>query len=86
VTACFQNSVSLYFSIVPRLAYQPVFSFGIQTVGLITVAPRPDFNSTYAAVHFQRADAAIAGLIVIVPVAIIILLSQFYLISGAFIG
>jgi ABC-type maltose transport system permease subunit len=35
---------------------------------------------------FQQADAAMAGLIMIVPVVIVFLLSQRYVIGGAFTG
>ncbi len=59
---------------------------GIQTVLGSTSALQPGFNPTPGAVHFQYADAAIAGLIMIVPVVIIFLLSQRYVISGAFTG
>ena len=59
---------------------------GIQTVLGSTSALQPGFNPTPGAIHFQYAEAAVAGLILIVPVVIIFLLSQRYVISGAFTG
>ena len=59
---------------------------GIQTVLGSTSALQPGFNPTPGAIHFGYAEAAVAGLIMIVPVVIIFLLSQRYVISGAFTG
>jgi multiple sugar transport system permease protein len=59
---------------------------GIQTVLGSTSALQPGFNPTPGAIHFEYADAAMAGLIMIVPVVIIFLISQRYVISGAFTG
>ena len=59
---------------------------GIQTVLGSTSALEPGFNPTPGAIHFQYAEAAVAGLILIVPVVIIFLLSQRYVVSGAFTG
>lgn len=59
---------------------------GIQTVLGSTSALEPGFNPTPGAIHFQYAEAAVAGLIMIVPVVIIFLLSQRYVVSGAFTG
>jgi multiple sugar transport system permease protein len=59
---------------------------GIQTVLGSTSALQPGFNPTPGAIHFGYAEAAVAGLVMIVPVAIIFLLSQRYVISGAFTG
>ncbi len=59
---------------------------GIQTVLGSTSALRPGFNPTPGAISFQHADAAMAGLIMVVPVVIIFLLSQRYVVSGAMTG
>ncbi len=59
---------------------------GVQTVLGSTSALQPGFNPTPGAIHFQYAEAAIAGLILIVPVVIIFLFSQRYVVSGAFTG
>jgi len=59
---------------------------GIQTVLGSTSALQPGFNPNPGGIHFQYAEAAVAGLIMIVPVVIIFLLSQRYVISGAFTG
>ncbi len=59
---------------------------GIQAMLSSTSALRPGFNPTPGAIAFQQADAAMAGLIMVVPVVIVFLLSQRYVISGAFTG
>jgi len=59
---------------------------GIQTVLGSTSALQPGFNPNPGAIHFQYAEAAVAGLIMIVPVVIIFLLSQRYVTSGAVTG
>ena len=59
---------------------------GIQTVLASTSALQPGFNPNPGAPHFQYAEAAVAGLIMIVPVVIVFLFSQRYVISGAFTG
>jgi multiple sugar transport system permease protein len=59
---------------------------GVQTVLGSTSALRPGFNPTPGAISFQQADAAMAGLIMVVPVIIIFLLSQRYVVSGAMTG
>ena len=59
---------------------------GIQTVLGSTSALQPGFNPNPGGIHFQYAEAAVAGLIMIVPVVIIFLLSQRYVVSGAFTG
>jgi multiple sugar transport system permease protein len=59
---------------------------GIQTVIASTSALKPGFNPTPGAIAFQFADAAMAGLIMVVPVVIIFLFAQRYVTSGAFTG
>lgn len=59
---------------------------GVQTVIASTAAIRPGFNPTPGAVSFQQADAALAGLIMILPVVIVFLFSQRYVTRGAFTG
>jgi multiple sugar transport system permease protein len=59
---------------------------GIQTVLGSTSALQPGFNPTPGAISFGYAEAAVAGLVMIVPVVIIFLLSQRYVVSGAFTG
>jgi multiple sugar transport system permease protein len=59
---------------------------GIQTVLGSTSALQPGFNPNPGGIHFQYAEAAVAGLVMIIPVVIIFLLSQRYVISGAFTG
>src|SRR5512142_1285722 len=59
---------------------------GVQTVIASTAAIRPGFNPTPGAISFQQADAALAGLIMIVPVVIVFLFSQRYVTRGAFTG
>jgi multiple sugar transport system permease protein len=51
-----------------------------------TSAIRPGFNTTPGMLKFQQADAAMASLIMIVPVVIVFLLSQRYVVGGAFTG
>jgi len=59
---------------------------GIATVINSTSALRPGFNPTPGAIKFVQADAAMAGLIMIVPVVIVFILSMRYVTSGAFTG
>jgi len=59
---------------------------GVQSMISSTSALRPGFNPTPGAISFQFADAAMIGLIMIVPVVIIFLFAQRYVISGAFTG
>lgn len=59
---------------------------GIQTVLGSTSALRPGFNPTPGAISFQQADAAMAGLIMVIPVVIIFLFAQRYIVSGAMTG
>jgi multiple sugar transport system permease protein len=59
---------------------------GIQTVLGSTSALQPGFNPNPGGIHFQYAEAAVAGLVMIIPVVIIFLLSQRYVVSGAFTG
>ena len=59
---------------------------GLQTMIASTSAIRPGFNTTPGMLKFQQADAAMAGLVMIVPVVIVFLLSQRYVIGGAFTG
>jgi multiple sugar transport system permease protein len=59
---------------------------GLQTMIAGTSAIRPGFNTTPGMLKFQQADAAMAGLVMIVPVVIVFLLSQRYVVGGAFTG
>jgi multiple sugar transport system permease protein len=67
-----------------RLFNLPV---GIQQFVAATSALRPGFNpSPGIMVGYQQAEAALLGLIMVVPVAIIFLIAQRYVIGGAFTG
>jgi multiple sugar transport system permease protein len=67
-----------------RLFNLPV---GLQQFVAATSAIRPGFNpSPGVMVGYQQAEAALFGLIMVVPVAIVFLLSQRYVIGGAFTG
>ena len=67
-----------------RLFNLPV---GIQQFVLATSAIRPGFNpSPGVMVGYQQAEAALFGLILVVPVAIVFLIAQRYVIGGAFTG
>ena len=67
-----------------RLFNLPV---GIQQFVLATSALRPGFNpSPGIMVGYQQAEAALFGLIMVVPVAIVFLIAQRYVIGGAFTG
>jgi len=59
---------------------------GVQTVIASTAALKPGFNPTPGAISFQQADAALAGLIMVLPVVIVFLFSQRYVTRGAFTG
>jgi ABC-type sugar transport system, permease component len=66
-----------------RLYNLPV---GVASVVNATSALRPGFNPTPGAVSFQQADAAMAGLFMIVPVVIVFIFAMRYVTSGAFTG
>jgi multiple sugar transport system permease protein len=67
-----------------RLFNLPV---GIQQFVAATSALRPGFNpSPGIMVGYQQAEAALFGLIMVVPVAIVFLFAQRYVIRGAFTG
>jgi multiple sugar transport system permease protein len=67
-----------------RLFNLPV---GIQQFVAATSALRPGFNpSPGIMVGYQQAEAALLGLIMVVPVAIVFLVAQRYVIGGAFTG
>jgi multiple sugar transport system permease protein len=67
-----------------RLFNLPV---GIQQFVTATSAIRPGFNpSPGVMVGYQQAEAALLGLIMVVPVAIVFVLAQRYVIGGAFTG
>jgi multiple sugar transport system permease protein len=67
-----------------RLFNLPV---GIQQFVTATSALRPGFNpSPGVMVGYQQAEAALFGLIMVVPVAIVFLIAQRYVIGGAFTG
>jgi len=60
---------------------------GIQQFVLATSAIRPGFNpSPGVMVGYQQAEAALFGLIMVAPVAIVYLFAQRYVIGGAFTG
>ncbi len=59
---------------------------GVATVINSTSALRPGFNATPGAVKFVQADAAMAGLFMIVPVVIVFIFSMRYVTRGAFTG
>ena len=60
---------------------------GIQQFVVATSALRPGFNpSPGVMVGYQQAEAALFGLIMVVPVAIVFLVAQRYVIGGAFTG
>jgi multiple sugar transport system permease protein len=60
---------------------------GIQQFVMATSALRPGFNpSPGIMVGYQQAEAALFGLIMVVPVAIVFLIAQRYVIGGAFTG
>jgi len=59
---------------------------GLQTMIASTSAIKPGFNATPTAMKFQQADAAMAALVMILPVVIVFLLSQRYVVAGAFTG
>ena len=85
---CFNANWNNYFGPYVMLNDDKLFTLpvGIQTVLGSTSALQPGFNPNPGAIHFQYAEAAVSGLILIVPVVIIFLLSQRYVISGAFTG
>ena len=67
-----------------RLFNLPV---GIQQFVAATSALRPGFNpSPGIMVGYQQAEAALLGLMMVVPVAIVFLIAQRYVIGGAFTG
>jgi multiple sugar transport system permease protein len=67
-----------------RLFNLPV---GIQQFVAATSALRPGFNpSPGVMVGYQQAEAALFGLMMVVPVAIVYLIAQRYVIGGAFTG
>ncbi len=67
-----------------RLFNLPV---GLQQFVAATSALRPGFNpSPGVMVGYQQAEAALFGLIMVVPVAIVYLVAQRYVIGGAFTG
>jgi multiple sugar transport system permease protein len=60
---------------------------GLQQFVAATSALRPGFNpSPGVMVGYQQAEAALFGLIMVVPVAIVFLIAQRYVIGGAFTG
>jgi multiple sugar transport system permease protein len=61
-------------------------SVGVASVVNGTSALRPGFNPTPGAISFQQADAAMAALFMIVPVAIVFVFAMRYVTSGAFTG
>jgi multiple sugar transport system permease protein len=59
---------------------------GLQTMIASTSAIKPGFNTSPGLLKFQQADAAMAALVMILPVVIVFLLSQRYVVAGAFTG
>ena len=60
---------------------------GIQQFVAATSALRPGFNpSPGVMIGYQQAEAALLGLIMVVPVAIVFLVAQRYVIGGAYTG
>jgi multiple sugar transport system permease protein len=60
---------------------------GLQQFVMVTSAVRPGFNpSPGSYVGFQQAEAALFGLMMVVPVAIVFLIAQRYVVGGAFTG
>jgi ABC-type maltose transport system permease subunit len=59
---------------------------GVASVVNGTSALRPGFNPTPGAISFQQADAAMAALFMVIPVAIVFIISMRYVTSGAFTG
>jgi multiple sugar transport system permease protein len=60
---------------------------GLQQFVLATSALRPGFNpSPGVMVGYQQAEAALFGLMMVIPVAIVFLFAQRYVIGGAFTG
>ena len=67
-----------------RLFNLPV---GLQQFAAATSALRPGFNpSPGVMVGYQQAEAALFGLIMVVPVAVVFLVAQRYVVGGAFTG
>jgi multiple sugar transport system permease protein len=67
-----------------RLFNLPV---GIQQFVAATSALRPGFNpSPGVMVGYQQAEAALLGLIMVIPVAMVFLIAQRYVLGGAFTG
>ena len=85
---CFNANWNNYFGPYVLLNDDKLFTLpvGIQTVLGSTSALQPGYNPNPGAIHFQYAEAAVSGLILVVPVVIIFLLSQRYVVSGAFTG
>jgi len=59
---------------------------GVSTVVNSTSALRPGFNPTPGALHLVQADAAMIGLVMIIPVAIVFIVCMKYVTNGAFTG
>jgi multiple sugar transport system permease protein len=67
-----------------RLFNLPV---GLQQFAVATSALRPGFNpSPGVMVGYQQAEIAVFGLLLVVPVAIVFLVAQRYVVGGAFTG
>lgn len=70
------------------LSDDKLFNLPVGIAGVVssTAALRPGFNPNPGAIAFQQADAAIAGLVMIIPVAIVFIFAQRYIVAGAFAG
>ena len=81
----FNNNWNNYFGPFVMLNDDMLYNLpvGIQALISGTSALRPTFGTD---LPFHRAEAALAGLIMVLPVVIVFMISQRYVISGAFTG
>ncbi len=81
----FNNNWNNYFGPYVMLNDDKLYNLpvGIQALITGTTALRPTFGTD---LPFHRAEAALSGLIMVLPVVIVFIVSQRYVISGAFTG
>jgi multiple sugar transport system permease protein len=81
----FNNNWNNYFGPYVMLNDDALYNLpvGIQALITGTTALRPTFGTD---LPFHRAEAALSGLIMVLPVVIVFIISQRYVISGAFTG
>jgi multiple sugar transport system permease protein len=81
----FNNNWNNYFGPFVMLNDDQLYNLpvGIQALITGTTALRPTFGTD---LPFHRAEAALSGLIMVLPVVIVFIISQRYVISGAFTG